>query len=252
MNKAALLAAAAAMASATPAFAQVGGYVGVDYTATEFQLFGKEDLEGRQAEFSLGFAGERWGAQIEGGYGNVAYEFIDNDITTFAGHFWYSGENWRLGGVIARTADDYFGLTEWAYGIEGTYDITPNAVVSVSYTRGDNDEGYYESTDLDFALNYYVTPNLRLGALVGAGEYDYGPMLDSRSLGLNVEYQPFAAPVSFTLGWASYDLQDDPMESESLSFGVRWNFGAATLRERDNITPFNAAMGYDARATGAN
>lgn len=245
MKKMALLAAAAAAFTATPALA-AGGYVGLEYTSTDLQSLSVVDIESLEGEFAVGFGGENWGAQVEGSLGNLDFGGADADSNTLAGHLWYAGDNWRLGGVIARTNVDDFDLTEWAYGIEGTFDVTPNAILFASVTQGDIEDNSIDILNVDLGGSYYVTQNLRLSGALGFGDIESTD--DIQSYGLNGEYQLSAAPISFTLGWSHYEI--DGLESESLSVGARWNFGGATLRDRDNITPFNASTGFLGRGYG--
>lgn len=238
------------MITAAPATADVGGYVGLEYTSTDFYVFGPEDVEGVDAEFSIGLTAGNWGAQFEGAISNTQFEMTELDMRTFAGHVWYGGERWRLGAMVARSDLPDFEETEWAYGVEGTFDITPKAVAWATYSEGEIKDYDTDASNFDFGLNYYVTPNLRVGAAVGNGDYDFGAIGETTTYRLNAEYQLFSAPLSLTLGWAKFDLKDDPAESESLSIGARWNFGVTTLRQRDNLTPFDYSMGYSARIDG--
>lgn len=248
MKKTALLAVAAAAFTATPALA-AGGYVGVEHTTTDWQTISVVDLESLEGEFAIGFGGENWGAQAEGSLGNIeASSGVDVDASSLAGHLWYAGDNWRLGGVVARTKIDDFGVTEWAYGVEGTFDVTPNAVLFASITQGNVEDADIDILNFDLGASYYLTPNLRFGGEIGFGNIESDA--DIRGYRLNAEYQLSAAPISLTLGWASYDVDDGALESESISIGARWNFGGATLRDRDNITPFNASTGLWGRSYG--
>lgn len=245
MKRTALWAAAAALFSATPAFA-VGGHVGVQYTSSDLELLSAFELDAKEAEFELGFGHGRWGAQIDGAIGE--FEDSPDTLTQFAGHLWYGGDGWRLGGVIGRTDLDSMGV-EWVYGAEGTFDIGSNAVLFGTVHGGENDDGGYDTFNVDAGASYYFTPNLRLSGAIGLGEIDGGgSATETDTYNISAEYQPFSAPLSLTLGWSLFDA--DGAESESLRIGARWNFGASTLRDRDNIAPFSQPAGMWSRLSG--
>jgi len=84
MKKTALLAAAAALMTATPALA-AGGYVGADYKDIEIAT----DGEGWEIEGAFGTGGSAgWGFQIDGSVGNVDFGGAGNEGDTLglAGH----------------------------------------------------------------------------------------------------------------------------------------------------------------------
>jgi len=246
MKKTALLAAAAALFMATPAMAQSGGSVGLGYNNIE------EEGDVYQLDGAFGASGGSIGYQIDAGLGQVD---DDVDTQTIAGHLYWNGGGWRLGGVIAHTnleADGGDGLSETVYGVEGTWNLGPNAVVLGSYTVGESEFIVDVDTwNADLGLNYYLSDNLRIGGAIGFGNLEAGGSdLDTNGYRLNAEWQPWTTPVSFTLGWNSFEL-DSSDSVDSVSVGARWNWGG-TLRERDNATPFDTRTGlyqrlYDIR-----
>jgi hypothetical protein len=246
MKKTALLAAAAALFAATPAFAQSGGSIGLNYTNIE------DDADGYQLDGAYGSASGSFGFQIDGGFGNIEDEV---DTQTIAGHAYWNGGGWRIGGVYAYTNFDTGSgsASETAYGIEGTWDLGTQAVVLASYTIGETElSGDVDTSSFDIGLNYYFTENFRVGALYGFGKLEEGggAEADTSNLRLNAEWQPWTTPVSFTLGYNSFD-SDELTDADSWSIGARWNFGGS-LRERDNATPFDTRTGlyqrvYDIR-----
>lgn len=236
MKKTALLAAAAALFAATPAFAQAGGSIGLNYTNIE------DEAEGYQLDGAFGSASGSFGFQLDGGFGSIE----DADTQSIAGHAYWNSGGWRVGGVYAYTNLDGGGdsASETAYGIEGTWDLGTQAVVLASYTIGETDLGVdVDTSSFDIGLNYYFTENFRVGASYGFGKLEEGgDEADTGNLRLNTEWQPWTTPVSFTLGYNSFD-SDGLTDADSWSIGARWNFGGS-LRERDNATPFDTRTGF--------
>ncbi len=237
MKKSALLAAAAALFVAAPAYAQSAGSVGLNYTNVE------DDADGYQLDGAFGVTSGALGFQVDAGVG----AFDDSiDTQTIAGHAYWNASGWRLGGVFAYTHVDGDGVdfTETAYGIEGTWDIGPQAVLLGSYTIGEAEgEGDLDTSNFDIGLNYYVVDNFRVGGSYAFGNFEVGAAdFDTNSWRVNAEWQPWTTPVSFALGYNSFD--DTGNGVNSWTIGARWNFGAATLRDRDNATPFDARTAY--------
>ncbi len=233
MKKIALLAAAAALLTATPAMAQAGGHVGLNLGNTDGDT---DDVW--QAEAAFGAASGSIGYQVDGGFGST-----DGDVDhyTLAGHLYYNGDGWRLGGIVAQTSIDPDGsdsTNETAYGIEGTLNLGPSTVIGGSYTVGETEFLVdLDSWNADVGLNWYLSDNFRVGGAYGVGNLDAGGGdLDTTTIGVNAEWQPFTLPVSFRASYETFDL-DVFGDFETFTFGVRWNWGG-TLRERDNATPF--------------
>ena len=241
MKKTALLAAVAAVFAATPAFA--GGHVGVGYNSTE-----SDTTEGDtwQVEGAWGGASGAVGYQIDGGIGNTDADGSDIDHHTIAGHLYWHTDNWNLGAVLATTSieDDVTSVDETVYGIEGTVNVAPNAVIFGSYTVGETEFLIdLDTWNADIGLNYYFTDNFRVSGTLGTGNLDAGggADVDTSSYGISGEWQMASAPVSFRAGWSTIDT-DAFGEYDTFSLGVRWNFGG-TLRERDTATPFETQTG---------
>lgn len=254
MKKTALLAAAAAMMIATPAAAQ--GYLGLEYGNGTIDFGGPDqDLDVWQGEGAVGFGGTgNWGGSIDGSLGNIDAGTGDADFWTLAGHLWWQGSGWRLGGVVATTSvDDGGSLDETQYGVVGSWDFSPNASLWSSYTLGEVDSGG-PSADLsnwDIGANFYASPNIRIGGFIGFGNIDTGGGdLDTSSWGINGEFQPWSAPVSITAGWNSFEVEDAGVEASAFQIGARWNFGGGTIQDRNNATPFETNTGYVNRLYG--
>lgn len=252
MKKTALLAAAAALMVATPAMAG-GGHVGLSYGSTDA---GDSDTDSYQIEGAIGQNNGGWGFQLEGALGQSDNEGGDSDTFTFGGHIYWASDNWRIGGVVATTKlddDASSSADEMAYGLEGSVNVAPNAVLFGSATFGETEFLVdIDTWNADIGLNYYFSDNFRVGANVGTGNLDAGSGVDfdTTTYGVNAEWQPGSMPLSFTLGFSSFDVDeflfDDSLDT--ISIGARWNFGGSTLRERDNQTPFEARTALYQRA----
>ncbi|MEZ6022062.1 MAG: hypothetical protein R3C16_01295 [Hyphomonadaceae bacterium] len=255
MKKLAMMTAAAMAMMAPPALA--AGHLGLSYDLTDGDI-GADDVSTWQAEGAFGFNAGGFGGQFDGEIGTSDDDAgVDADHITAAGHLFFSGSSWRLGGGIAYTNVDFGGageVDEIAYGIEGTFDITPNAVLSGSYSVGEVDLfGDIDTWNLDAGAAFYFSPNFRLDVNAGVGNLDAGggADFDSEQYGLGVEFAPFAStPISFTAGLQHFEVDNllGGLDSDSLTAGVRWNFGGGSIRDRDNATPMNLRTGLYQRA----
>jgi len=247
MKKTALFAAVAALMAATPAAA--GGYVGLSYGSTDADS-ASSDIDTWQVEGAVGHNSGGWGFQVDGSIGNSESDTGDADHTQFAGHLYWGGSGWRFGGVIVAANVDDSGaeVEEFAYGIEATHDFGPNSVLVASATFGEVE--YFGSDidtwNIDAGLNFYTASNFKFNVNLGFGNLDAGGAeADTISGGIGAEWAPFAAPVSFTIGWNHFDDDDTIIgASDTISIGARWNFGGGSLRDRDNATPFDTRTGF--------
>ena len=250
MKRLSLLAAAAVLLTASPAAAD--GYVGVQYNDNQQEAFGTDiDVETWKGEGAFGWNNGSWGAQIGASIGQVETEFGgDSDFHALEGHLYWQHNAWRLGGFVATW--ELEDSDETIFGVEGMYDFNEQFNLGASYSEGDSD--VVASLDTSYLIvsgNFYATPNLRFGANLGRGEIESSSgSSDLESYGLDVEFMPWSAPVSLTLGYDNFETDPGGFGSEVLQIGARWNFGGGTLRERDNATPFNAMTHWGARLIG--
>ena len=254
--KTALLAAAAALMTATPAAAASGGFVGLEYGNSDVEFIGDVEFDVWQGEGAFGWNSGGWGAQLGGSFGNVEPEGgSDGDVWTVDGHLYWDGGGWRIGGVIAHTDLDFGGggsIDETAYGAEAMFNLGPNTNIWVSALASEAEFlADADTWSLDGGVNFYASPNFRLGAFIGTGNVDFGGGFDadSFSAGVNAEFQPFSFPLSFTAGWNHYEVDDAGLESDNLQIGARWNFGG-TVQERDAAVPFNGRTNFLDRLFG--
>ena len=250
MTRTVLLATAATMLMAVPAMAH--GYVGAVYDGTTLDDgTGSDSSSTWQGEGAFGYSGGNWGLQIDGGVGSS--NDADLDFWTLAGHVYWTGEGWRLGGVVASSSLEFGGVAEIdeiAYGIEGTLDLGPNTVGVASATIGTLDVpivlGEHDLWNVDVGINHYIGSNVRVGGKLGIGNADGVAISgNSFSAGLGAEWQPWTAPVSLTVAYSHFATESafGDVDSDTFSLGLRWSFGGGTLRDRDNATPFDTQTG---------
>lgn len=254
MKKLSLLAAAAAVVCATPAMAQDhGGYIGLRYSSGELDSGVSTDIASWQGEGELGWNTGSWGGQFGASFGNTDTETADSNFTTLNGHINWGSDTWRIGGYVVYGTIDDVNVDEWTYGVEGSFNLGANTTLIASGSLGTLDGPVDTDTwNVDVSLAYYFSDNVRVSGIVGVGNlenFDY----DTTSYGINAEFQPFAAPVSFTLGWNAISVDGSSFNGDGdyFSVGARWNFGGGTLRERNSATPFNQPTGYAQRVYGA-
>ncbi len=252
MKKVVLFAAAAALISATPAAAQ--GYLGLEYGNVDIGS-GGGDGDKWQGEGAFGWnAGSGFGFQVGGSAGTIDFDGSDADFWSLDGHVYYDGGSWRLGGVAVTSEVDFSpDFTDTSFGVEGMWEFGGGSNVQASYLVGESEflGTDFDTWNFDAGVNIYATPNIRLGAIAGIGNLDAtGGDADTTTYGLNAEFMPLAVPVSFTLGWTRFEVDDSPFESDTISVGARWNFGGGTLQDRNNAVPFNITGAAAGRLLG--
>lgn len=245
MKKTGLLAAAAVLMMAAPASAN--GYLGLEYGNADLSFGGPSgDVDVWQGEGAFGWTSGNWGGQVGGSLGNVDGGSGDADFWTLNGHVYWDAGSWRIGGVVATTSiDESSNIEEWAYGLEALFETSANSNIVGSLTMGDVD-GDADLWNFDIGGNFYTSPNVRFGGFVGFGNIDPDSTTDAdtMSYGLNTEFQPWSAPVSITLGWNHFEIDDVGVDSDTLQVGARWNFGGGTIQDRNNAAPFDTHTGY--------
>lgn len=251
-----MLTAAAMALTATPALAN-GGHLGLSYDLNDTDV-GADDIKTWQVDGRYGFDLGALGAQVDGSIGTSDDDAgTDVDHWALDGHLFFQGTGWRLGGGIATSNSEFGGgggeADEVAYGIEGTFDVGANTVLSGSYAIGETDIGIdFDTTNFDAGVTFYPSANFKVYARGGVGSLDAGggADFDTSTIGFGAEFAPWAAPVSFTVGYQQFEVDDlfGGLDAESIGLGVRWNLGGGTIRDRDNAAPFDLRTGLYQRA----
>lgn len=228
-----LVTAAAAAFAAAPAFAQSTGPVGsagITWSNVE------ADAGGASAEDSFG--------AIDA---NVAGDFGAWTVTFDASMSWADGEmdedrpvtgqvhvtrklnDMRVGAFVGTTSIDgeranTIGLEAQKYAgpltVTGALGVTHMSEVDVININGD--------------LGYFVQDNLRLNANIGAGnlDTDFG---NTRylAMGAGAEYLIPKTPVSVYGAYDRTSVDDFDLDIDTFSIGIRFNYGASSLRARE-------------------
>lgn len=229
------LAAIAFALMAAPAMAQTG-HVGGAYTTND-----EGDTDGFVVEGAAAFGvSNSIGMQVDGGF--ALLDSNGDDFTGYEinGHLFYTAGAARFGGLFGAAGGEYDGgggndpsTTHW--GVEGQYTLN-RVVLGASAIWGDAEwiiSPDIEYENYDFHGDFYATENFVIGANYGVGTLDNGGGdADTSTYGVSGEWQFSTMPISLVAGYQHWEIEDAPVESETLSLGVRWNWGG-TLQARD-------------------
>jgi hypothetical protein len=270
MKKRAVAAVALTALMVSPVFS--AGYVGAKYkfqsTEVEEFAFGMVNtysLEQSdwQVDGSYGFVQDGFGGQIEGSFAS----FGDSDVLTLAGHAYWPGDGWRLGGLISFLNIDHgtdaigshSEIQELSIGLEGSYDFTSDLVGRLHATIGESEStlsgpmlgsplsSTNDTWHAEAGASYYLSPRARLDAAIGFGSSSTEQGVESLNLSVGAEYQPLDLPLSITARYnrssTEYPAIAIENETDTFSVGLRLSFGAETLRDRDRTTPYDGHYG---------
>lgn len=225
-----LLGAAAAVAIAAPGVASAqSGYADLSYSTTSIST-STPDVDAWTVGGAYAWGGNgSLGFQLDGVVANHEYDSgPDVDTYNVGGHLFTRNESHLFGGFIGLGGADFgpFNYDYYSVGLEGAYYMSRTTLSGV-LAYSDSDDLNSDATTLDVGLTHFVTDNFSFGGNVGFGEV---ADLDLISYGVNAEYQFSGAPISI---FGGYNVNDyDSFDADTLSVGVRWNFGG-TLFDRD-------------------
>jgi len=222
---------AAVLYAAAPSWAaEPTGHVGVSYAKTDI-----EDLEADTwavdgaVAFDLSGA---WGMQFDGSIGNTDYDGLgETETVSGTAHLFTRNESYAIGGFFGLS--DVDDSTVWNVGVEGqTY--MANTTLAGSFSYGQFDDADLDSWSLNGEARYFVSDNFRLDAGLGWTRLTDGDdNVDGWNFGIGGEYQFASAPISLTAGYTHSTLDDVDVSADTFRVGLRYNFGAGTLKERD-------------------
>ena len=270
MKKSAVAAVALTALLVSPVFS--AAYVGAKYKFHSIEVedisFGAPmsysgDLSDWQVDGSYGFVQNSFGGQIEGSVGTYG----ESDAWHLAGHAFWPGDGWRLGGLISimnvDNGTDGLGIhsetQEIAFGLEGSFDFTPELIGRVHATLGESEYttsgvmfgGPTSFTDdtryAEAGLSYYLSSRARLDVAVGFGSSSVQEDSDAFNFSVGGEFQPLDLPLSITARYNKssndYPAAGMQFDTDTFSVGLRLSFGAETIRERDRTTPYDGHYG---------
>jgi len=224
-----IIGAAAILAAAVPGVASAqSGYVGAVYGNVDFDGGGDADVYG--VEGAVAFAGsgsivfELDGAitdsdDADEGYGLMGHVYSRNDRHLFGGFVGIAGNDDTDTLTVGLEAAKYF--SGWT--LAG----------AVAY--GENDDFDSEGYGVNVEGRFFVQDNFRIDANLGWANIDYGGFGDDDafSYGVGAEYQFAALPISIGAAWDHVEFDEVDTEVDAWRVGIRYNFGSATLRDRD-------------------
>lgn len=223
-----LLGAAAVLALAAPGVASAqSGFVDLGYSSTDVS---SAEIDAWTFGGAYAWGGDSLGFQVDGVFGSHEYDSGGGEVDTYniGGHLFTRNDTHLIGG-FASVGNTDFSIGEYDYytvGLEGAYYMsrtTLNGVLSYS----DSEDFDSDATALDIGATHFATDNFSFSGTLGFGEI---ADLDFLTLGVGAEYQFSGAPISLYGGYTTTDY--DVFDADTLSVGVRWNFGGS-LFDRD-------------------
>ncbi|MGQ0534072.1 MAG: hypothetical protein ACT4OF_15480 [Caulobacteraceae bacterium] len=229
-----LLGAAAALAIGAPGVASAQtGYVDLGYSSTEAEI-GGIDLEGDG--WTVGGAAA-WGGQGSVGFQVDATVGQSEDVSNYniGGHLFSRSASFLFGGFANYGNVDPDGGADsdlWTVGLESQWYMA-RTTIDGALSYSDAEDADATLTALDLGLTHFVTDNFSLGGNVGFGQIEVAGLdADALAYGLSGEWQFASAPISVFGGWQHADVDDADFDADTLSVGVRYNWGG-TLLERN-------------------
>lgn len=226
---------------AAPATAQMSGHIGASYGNSEIELGGIDaDADVIEVDGSL-FAPVGSGLVMQG---DLSFSQLDDDVdeaTLTAGgvHLGFRNAQWALGGYIAGTKNDNSDGKGIFYGGEFLY-YFPQFTVSLGGGLGQLEDTFVpvdlDTSGISAEGRFFVTDNLRISGNIGRMSIEPdggGGDIDFMGYGASIEFKPDRFPVSIFGAWEATDMDDIDLEVNTLSIGVRFDFGNSTLKSRD-------------------
>lgn len=232
-----LLGAAAALAIAVPGVAAAqSGYVDLGYSSSEGDVAGI-DVEGDG--WTLGGA-TAWGGNggLGGQFDATLGESEDTSTWNIGGHLFTRSDSYLFGAFLNYGSVEPDGAggdyNSWTGGIEGQwYADRTTFDWAVSYSDAEDLDATF--TGADVGLTHFVTDNFSFGGGLGFGNVEVaGFDADTLNYGIGAEWQFASAPISIYGGWNHFDIDDFDTEADTLSVGVRYNWGGSLLERNRN------------------
>lgn len=229
-----LATAAVAAFAAAPALAQTAptGSIGAAWNHAEVDLGGGTTAEAEGGRIDGNFAGPIFGdwTVTAGASMSWADGAFDED-RPLAGqvHLTRRSGDLRAGGFVS--ASDVGGETLMSLGAEvQKYMGQMTLSGSLAFSTMEGADAISAAAD----LGYYPMDNLRLNVGVGGGQIEFtGTSAEFYSAGVGAEYQIGSTPISLFTAYDRTTIDDADLDIDTVSFGLRYSFGADTLQARE-------------------
>ena len=207
--------------------AHAEGYVGGSFVAIDQSDTDVTSIDGRY------LLGDNF--MLDGGY---SYADGDANVLRIGAHAFVHNAEWLLGGYAGYEDIDSSGTSfhDWTAAGEGQYYFdraTISALVSYGETGNRPFGAALKQWTFGGDVRYFVTDNFGLRARAAWVQDEINVIdHDGSIIDVGAEYQFSDAPVSVTAGYRHTEALFDSLDSWGV--GLRWNFGDATLLQRDH------------------
>jgi hypothetical protein len=232
--------AAAALAS-TSAFAQVSGYAGAAVNWGQAQVPGDDqDFNSLSASAAV-LAPITTGLAVQADAAYVDSADMDGALSGALHLIGNVGDDMRVGAFVS--ASQFDDETALGGGVEGQAEFDSSTLAAtIGYAKVD--EFDVSAWGVNGEYRYFVNDNIRVDGSLGWASFDT-PLGNSEAwgAGLGAEFKQAASPLSVFGGWSYTEDKDFDVAANTLTIGVRYNFGGS-LKERDRTGPsFDGANG---------
>jgi len=220
-----LIGAAAAALLASPVMAQdtsaASGYLGLGWSQVDVDGLGEGD--GWDLNGAVAFpVSQSLTMQLD-----ASYLSADGDADAMFGqaHLFNRSATGSFGGFVAVA--DVEDVNVWGLGLEGAH-YMENVTLAGVVAYGQVDDLDVDAWGIAGEARFFVSDNFRIDTTAGWGDSDGG---DGWNLGIGGEMGLGETPFSL---YAGYDHSDsEGLEADTLTIGLRMNFGTGSLKERD-------------------
>lgn len=235
--------------ASAPSLAQTNGsgYIGVSYEIRDVEVGPVVDGDGGTLRVDGAYAfplGSNFNLQIDAAFSRTSYDdglgghpLADQNALSGGIHLFYRNEHFSAG-VFAGYANLWqeAGPNERKLGggVEANAYLGPVSLGAV-YARLDGRGAFGSDVDgFELTARVFPTDNLAIRAKYSYADVDFpGFDIDPRGTSLSVEYLPRSLPISFQLGATRQRISEFDVTFNSLYFGLRYQFGPQSLRQRD-------------------
>ncbi|NEX93120.1 outer membrane beta-barrel protein [Caulobacter sp. 17J65-9] len=228
-------AAIAAVAVSAPAYAQVAGQIDAGYARTAYDVGGGNDFDSDTLALSgkaVFAASDLINFQVDAGVARSEIEDYAVTAKTATVHAFTRNDSYAFGGFVGMTEAQDSAM--WTGGVEAQkYLDNLTLAGSVAYGQFDN----WENVDIiqvGGEARYFLSDNTRIDGHAGyasikSEDEDYGGW----SLGFGAEHQFASQPFSVYAAYDHSEAKDYDGSADTFSVGLRWTFGADSLKQRD-------------------